>query len=236
MASPRDASLRARETTAMRKLVQTLRFASTFVRLVRDTGRLDLVFALADSLDDAEKLAPLLARPEVAAFLARQAPPFRADLPALRRLPDGTLGGAFARFLDDRGFDATGLYHSDVAGEAEILRIKSHLERTHDLWHTLLGFDTDVAGELGLQAFMVAQFGSPLSLVILAAGLLNTTLLAPGDAARRMEAISRGWQLGRRVRPLFGADWPALLARPLSEVRAQFGVDEVDVRAAAMAA
>ena len=33
----------------MRKVVNLLRFASTYVRLVRDTGRLDLVFALADA-------------------------------------------------------------------------------------------------------------------------------------------------------------------------------------------
>jgi ubiquinone biosynthesis protein Coq4 len=29
---------------------------------------------------------------------------------------------------------------------------------THDIWHVVTGFHTDVAGELGLQAFYLAQF------------------------------------------------------------------------------
>lgn len=225
----------------MRKIVKLLRFGSTYIRLVRDTGRLDLVFALGDALADPNEPAPaltdMLGRPGVAEYLAGSMAPLRVELVALRAMPEGSLGRAFAAFLDQRGLDPQGVYHSDAEQVgSEIDRFKLHMERTHDLWHTVLGFETDVAGELGLQAFTMAQFGSPLGAVILSAGLLNAVLLAPMDLTRRMEAIVRGWRLGQSLRPLFGADWASMLAWQLTEVRAHFGVRDEDVRVAAMAA
>lgn len=221
----------------MRKLIGLFHLGSTYLRFIRDPNRLDLVFKLVDHLDtEAPAARAMMARPEVAAFLAGRAPALRFDLPTLRALPEGSLGRAFAAFLDQRGLDPGGLYHSAEGGSSDFDRFKLHMERSHDLWHTVLGFDTDVAGELGLQAFTMAQIGSGLGYMILSAALLNTLFLAPEDGDRRMEAIARGWQLGRRLRPLFGADWATMITWPLEQVREHFGVGPADVRAAAMAA
>jgi len=222
----------------MRKIVNLLRFSSTYLRLVRDTGRLDLVFALADSLTDnpSPGLQKMLAQPAVRAYLASDIKPLRVELPVLRRMPEGSLGRAFAAFLDQRGLDPTGLYHSGDAGTSDAARFKLHMERTHDLWHTVLGYDTDVASEIGLQAFSIAQLGSGLGYVILSGGLLNSLLFAPEDGPRRMEAIARGWRLGQTTRQLFGADWEPMLTWPLEQVRAHFGIRNEDVEAAAIAA
>lgn len=221
----------------MRKILALYRFTSTFIGLARDTNRLDLVFKLVDSLDpDAPAAKVMFARPEVAAFLAGEHPALRFELAALRAMPEGSLGRHFAAFLDQRGLDPAGLYHSDDGVVADRERFKLHMERSHDLWHTVLGFNTDVAGELGLQAFTMAQLASPLGYMILSAGLLNTMFKAPADGDRRMEAITRGWQLGKRLRPLFGADWASMITWPIEQVREHFGVAPADVRAAAMAA
>ncbi|MFZ6179250.1 Coq4 family protein [Nannocystis pusilla] len=220
----------------MRKIVGLFRFASTYVRLVRDTDRLDLVFALADSFDESPGLRRMLARPEVKGYLARPLPPLTLKLEELRALPEGSLGREFARFLDQRKLDPTGVYHSalDTSGDAALMKL--HLERSHDLWHTVLGFDTDVAGELGLQAFYIAQLQSPLGHLLLSAGLLNGMLFQHEDGDRRMEAITRGWRLGKTMRPLFGADWAAMLTWPIEQVREHFGITPEHVRTAAMAA
>lgn len=212
----------------MLKLVRMFRFGTTFVRLVRDPNRVDLVFKLADSIDrDPAALEPILGHPNVAPVLARRARPPRVDLAALRALPEDTLGRAFAAFLDARGFDPTGLYHTDVDPNADDFTLfRLHMERTHDIWHTVTGFDTDIAGELGLQAFGLAQAGTTLSYVILAAGMLGTLFFDPHDGARRMDAVVRGWQLGRRARPLFGADWETMFTWPLGQVRAHLGLDD----------
>lgn len=222
----------------MRKIVHLLRFASTYVRLVRDPGRLDLVFALADRLTDSDSpgLAQMLALPPVKAYLASGIAPLVVELPALRRLPEGSLGRAFAAFLDQRGLDPAGLYHSATAAASDAQRLKLHMERTHDLWHTVLGYDTDIASELGLQAFTIAQLGSGLGYVIVSGGLLNSLLFTPEDGPRRMEAITRGWRLGQTTRPLFGADWARMLTWPLAQVREHFGVRAEDLEATALAA
>lgn len=220
----------------MRNPIQTLRFAVNFVRLIRDPNRVDLVLDLADGTADSPVMKPILQRPEVAAFTARPLPPLRVDLPALRALPLGTLGRTFAAFLDDHGFDPTGLHHSGDADRTDLDRFKVHMQRSHDLWHTVLGFDTDVAGELGLQAFYMAQLGTPLGYVLLAAGMLGTLFFHHDDGERRMEAITRGWQLGRRARPLFGADWQRMFTWPLEQVRAHFGLTDADIHATSLAA
>ncbi len=221
----------------MRKILGLFHFSSTFIRFVRNPDRLDLVFKLVDNLDpDAPAAKAMFSRPDVAAFLAQRHPALRFELASLRAMPEGSLGRHFAAFLDQRGLDPAGLYHSDDDAPSDRDRFKLHMERSHDLWHTVLGFDTDVAGELGLQAFTMAQLGSPLGYMILSAGLLNTMFSAPGDGDRRMEGITRGWQLGQRLRPLFGADWATMITWPIEQVRAHFGVDAADVRTAAMAA
>ncbi|MBA3545002.1 MAG: hypothetical protein H0T76_00815 [Nannocystis sp.] len=221
----------------MRKILGLFTFGSSYLRFVRDPNRLDLVFKLIDSLDsDAPAMHNMLARPAVAGFLAGPASPLRFEILTLRALPEGSLGRAFAAFLDQRGLDPTGLYHSDDGALTDFDRFRLHMERTHDLWHTVLGFDTDVAGELGLQAFTMAQLGSGLGYVILSAAMLNTLFMHPEDGDRRMEAITRGWQLGRRMRPLFGADWATMVTWPIEQVREHFGVGPADVHAAAMAA
>lgn len=216
----------------MRKIVGLFRFASAYVRLVRDTNRLDLVFALADSFDESPGLQRMMARPDVRAYLARPLPPLKFDLQQLRALPEGSLGREFAAFLDQRGLDPAGVYHSPLDTTGDATEFKRHLERSHDLWHVVLGFDTDVAGELGLQAFYIAQLQSVLGHLLLSAGLLNAALFEHDDGDRRMEEIVRGYRLGQVTRPLFGADWAAMMSWPLERVRAHFGVRPQDAQAA----
>ena len=107
---------------------------------------------------------------------------------------------------------------------------------THDLWHVVTGFDTDVAGELGLQAFYLAQFPGKLAALILSIGMVNTTLFAFDERSQRLDAIARGWQLGRTAHSFLAVRWADLWSLPLAEVRARVGVTApvaASVRAAA---
>jgi ubiquinone biosynthesis protein Coq4 len=102
--------------------------------------------------------------------------------------------------------------------------VRAHLYETHDIWHAVVGFSTDVAGELGLQGFYMAQIHGPLPPVILAAGLLNTAFGAPQEFHPRMSAITEGWRAGTRARALFGVNWDEHWGRPLDEVRRELGL------------
>jgi ubiquinone biosynthesis protein Coq4 len=210
----------------MKKIIGSVRFISSFLRLIRDPNRLDLVFGLADGLDpkDNPNVQAMLDLPAVRRGLAGPLPTPRIDLPRLRTLPDGTLGREVARFFDSQGYDPEGLYHTQGAAKTEFDRFKRHMERTHDIWHVVTGFRTDVPGELGLQAFSLAQVGSTLAFVLMAAGMLHM-MIDSRDGTAMMDQVAHGWRLGKSARPFFGVDWEALFSRPLTEVQAELGID-----------
>jgi ubiquinone biosynthesis protein COQ4 len=196
-----------------------------FTAIVRDPNRLNEVFALREALGTEERLAAPVAalrrHPQAAAAFAekRRLP---VDLNELRRLPEGSLGHAFAKFLTENQLDPAAIPRLEAATDVDYF--SAHLYETHDLWHLLTGFGVDVAGELGLQAFYATQFPGGLPMVILAAGFFNTLLHGRDDHEARIAEISRGFALGRDAKLLFGVAWDDHWARPLDEVRAEFGL------------
>lgn len=226
----------------LRKLIGSVRFIRAFNTLVNDPTRLDVVFELGRHALVGNELPPELGRPEVLAYVrAPERPqPLRVDLEALRAMPEGSLGRAFADWLAAQGFapgDLMKYDHAHNEPDSEVARYRVHLQSTHDLWHVLTGFATDVDGEIGLQAFYLAQINSPLSLVLLSASTLGV-LRKRLDATSHMDAITRGWRMGKAARPLFGVDWASMWTTPLAEVRERFGLaDHVsDMDAGARAA
>jgi ubiquinone biosynthesis protein COQ4 len=217
----------------LRKLINSVRFMRAFNRLVADPNQLDVVFELGRHALTGDKLPTELETPEVLAYVrAPQRPKaLEVDYDMLSAQPQGSLGRAFADWLVAQGFKPNELTRYDAVhnqGDSEIVRYRVHLQSTHDLWHVLTGFGTDLDGEIGLQAFYLAHLNTPLSLVTIAAAALNT-LRAHRNAASLMDSLTRGWRMGRAVRPLFGVDWASLWATPLTEVRARFGIVLADV-------
>lgn len=215
----------------MLNVVENARVLWTFLRLTRDPGRLDLVLKLTDGLDPTRRPAArkMIERPEIQAALAGELPLPTIDLKVLRTLPAGSFGRAAAEFFDAQGLDPAVLHYTPLAERSDFLRFKQHMERTHDLWHVVTGFATDVPGELGLQAFSIAQIGSPLGYILLSAGLFKMAQDAE-MGPQLLDEISRGWLLGKEARPFFGVDWEALYPLPLVEVRARMGLGPDGVR------
>ncbi len=206
-------------------------FAKTiwsFVDLVKHPDHLDRVFEISDGM--VKKRMEVLAlmvrhfgRDPVGAAALRDRPRLRVDLEELSRLPPGTLGRVFADHMRANGLDPASIPTLPSQDEAEFVR--AHLYETHDVWHAVTGFRTDVAGELGLQAFYAAQAPGGLPWMLLAMGFLNTALYAMNEREPRFDAIARGWEMGRRARALFGVRWDTLWATPLDEVRRSLGVE-----------
>lgn len=205
------------------------------VRLVRDPTRLEEVFVLANGTETSAIGEEIVARfkdhPEHRVALERQPRLGKVDLDALQRLPVGTLGRTFADDVRRLGIDLEDIERVETV-KTEFDYVRAHMRETHDIWHTATGFKTDVAGELGLQAFYLAQFQAPLSAILLAVGFLNTFFYAMDDRDARMRQIVRGWLLGKRARTLFGVVWNDLWDLPLSEVRRRLRLDVDDVERA----
>ncbi len=203
----------------MKKRIRQLRGLLSVVRLVRDPDRLDEVFELADasmSDDDLRSRRPggrvRGERPARGARALAERPRIgKLDLAALGALPEGTLGRTFAEHMIRNGLDPAAI--PSLASPDALSFIRAHLYETHDVWHAVTGFGTDVAGELGLQAFGLAQFRRGSQRSSSPGGLLHGDALAlrrsrranAGDRARmdpreaRAEALRRA--LGRDVEP-----------------------------------
>jgi ubiquinone biosynthesis protein Coq4 len=210
--------------------VHITRAVRSGVRIARDPSRLDEVFNLFDAgsklLEGSEASKRILAslkRDALGVSAFRDRPRLDVDLVQLRSLPVGTLGYEFAAHMDRLGLDPAAL--PKLAPSDEFNYVVAYLYDTHDVWHVVTGFSADVAGELGLQAFYLAQFPATLAAMILLAGFANTLFLNFEDRDARMTAITRGWLLGKRASSLFGVRWNDLWSTPLSEVRAQLCLD-----------
>jgi len=195
------------------------------VVLVKYPTRLDEVIELADSISTDDVMGEFMdeiRKDPTGARSLEQRPRVRIVRDELRALPQGTLGREYIDFMDGNGLNPEDLPTRPAENPADFTR--AHLFETHDIWHVVTGFKTDLAGELGLQAFYLAQLPARLSPLLLAVGMANTLIYGFADKDVRMDAIAHGWRLGKQSRQLFGQDWTQMWAAPLSQVRAHLGI------------
>jgi ubiquinone biosynthesis protein COQ4 len=150
--------------------------------------------------------------------------PEHYDVDELLSLSPETLGGMYARHMKSRGlrpdfFDAVTPRHN-----LHYLRLR--MRQTHDIWHTLTGFDTNPVGEVGLQAFYFAQFTNGQSALIIAGAILKSILRRRyGELEQFVEAFCDGYRNGRRAQPLLGVKWEDLWQEPVEDLRRRYNIE-----------
>jgi ubiquinone biosynthesis protein Coq4 len=210
-------------------IVNRARAIKSFVTLVRDPGRLDQVFEVAERGIHPEFFRELVAyfgKDPAGRRALRDRPRVRIDLSRLAALPDGTFGRAVLDHLTKNKLDPGALPTLEASDPESFVR--AHLYETHDIWHAATGFDADPVGEIGLQAFYLAQFPAKLASMLLAAGFLHVGIYRIEWKDALVDEVVRGWEMGRRARPFFGVDWEKMWERPLDEVRRELGVTGAD--------
>lgn len=165
--------------------------------------------------------ARLLGDPDVRARITGFPRLAGVDFRALHHLPPESLGRTYADHMLVKGFDPPPAIPD---GEKDLSRFfAGHIIETHDVWHAVSGAGTDKRGECCLHAFYNGQLHPlPVQLTYLARCILKTALFDLDRADLHMDAIARGWRIGRGARPLALVDWQALFPEPLAEVRARF--------------
>ncbi|NUO50488.1 MAG: hypothetical protein HOV80_16660 [Polyangiaceae bacterium] len=195
------------------------------LKLFRDPSRLDQVFELDEVLDE-ESVRPVLeairSHERGRAALASRPRVGALDLDDLSRLAPGSVGRSYAEHMRRLGLDPAAIPEKEVWDDASYAR--AHLYETHDLWHVVTGFEADIAGEVGLQAFYAAQLHGRLPPVLVSGGLLHGVLTDPGDWERRLASVVRGYEMGKRAELLFGVVWRAELERPLEDLQRHLGL------------
>jgi ubiquinone biosynthesis protein COQ4 len=137
------------------------------------------------------------------------------DLAALGRLPEGTLGQAYSAFLMSRNLTPEVFVPPREVRDENVRYLSQRMRQTHDLWHVLTGYDTDVIGEIELQAFMYAQLGTPFSLAVALFGLGRAQPRSLALPLRVWAAYTRG----KRAEPLAWRFWERHFGTQVADLR-----------------
>ena len=131
-------------------------------RVFADPDATEQVFEVIDALQgpNLKWMRARLQRSETGRRLLDEKPsllPLLSDRAALRALPEGSLGRAYLSFVEAEGITADGLVEASeyVRGnvDGEYLWIKDWLRDSHDLWHTVLGYQGDLVATATHRAF-----------------------------------------------------------------------------------
>jgi ubiquinone biosynthesis protein COQ4 len=185
--------------------------------LARDPGRLDRVFDLGVALNAGRmpRMIEKLENDDAGRRLLAEQPAIdsaHVDFDALARLPDGTLGREYVRFLRDNGITPDVFQRPPVA-DPRAAYLMQRIRQTHDLWHVLTGYTPDVRGEIILQAFTYAQLRAPSALMLTLLGLVR-------HRSRGLwRAVKAGYRRGRATKPLALFRWETRWATPVEELR-----------------
>lgn len=146
----------------------------------------------------------------------------------LTKMPDGSLGRAYAEFMRAENLSTEAVVAAGGTGvgpgyegwhDEGRARFSARLRDQHDLEHVVTGYGRDGTGETALLAFELGQSITPGLLLVVAARLRH---VPPAERGVLLEAYRRG----RRAAWLPATDWEGLLELALSDVRAILGVGE----------
>jgi len=191
--------------------------------VAQDPNRTDKVLEAYEHMNaggEAKRAARFYADPAAERYLAedRTIDSAHVDFEALSKLPDGSLGNSYARFMQKRHLSPE-LFAAEGALSKPEYMVK-RMRQTHDLWHVATGYETDVLGELELQAFTLAQVGIPSALVVLVLGMVRWLLTGPELLWR----IGRAFVRGRQAKKMATFDWEDRWTEPLEQVRSELSV------------
>jgi ubiquinone biosynthesis protein Coq4 len=159
------------------------------------------------------------------------------DYRALGDLPAGTLGRVYHDHVVGQGLDPS-LLTKGYPAQQRAAELSNQLEgmpeeyrystlrgfQMHDILHALTGYSTSPLDELALQAFGLAQGRGPYAAFWMSVATTRIAFLNPQFIVPVMDAITRGWEHGRRARTLAFEHWEERFEEPVVKLREEFRI------------
>lgn len=150
-----------------------------------------------------------------------------SDRAALAQMPPGSLGRTYYDFMTSENLSAEGLVEASKTRDApvpanEVTWFRERGREMHDLFHVMTGYGRDPLGEVCVVGFTYAQNRQKGLAVVSLVGAYRTKRRLRDQPIYR--TLWQAYRNGRRARWLYAADWENLLAQPLEELRARFGI------------
>ena len=209
------------------------RIGQSTVRVLRDSGRTREIHRvgeltgqprfrrlLGELAASAEGRRLLAERPELGVL--------HVDFARLRRLPEISLGAAYARHLDDHGLTANAEdTATTLVEDPDVAYLMRRSRQVHDVWHALLGLGITGHEEVLIHCFTYGQLRLPVSAMIVLFGSIKHLVLERRWAALRHSTLE-AYRAGRAAAPLLTVIWEDLWEQPLERVRETYGVRPLD--------
>ena len=143
------------------------------------------------------------------------------NIEELHQLPKNTLGYMYADHLISNNLKM--LETGEVNNDYQFLGY--HITETHDIWHVVTGFGTNILGEIQLEAFSAAQlYASRFWVALLAKNLLKSVVFDIEISNQYLDAITQGWLMGKQAKLLFCIEWNTLWDTPLIDIRSSLNI------------
>ena len=213
-------------------LLEQLKAFNRLIGLTQEPANFEAIYDLDELLQKTRlsqiSLDYLKSQPEVAALIQER---YLAPVPDLDKLityPQDSLGYAFASHLIANQFDPAFYRQRNAIDDISYVAVRR--SQTHDIYHVITGFGTDLGGELGLQAFQLAQFRSPISITLLVAGIIHN-FANPRALEEQMQQIFRGWEMGLKAKPLMAQKGEEQWEKPLLHWQVELGIKSINAYA-----
>ena len=145
------------------------------------------------------------------------------DLEKLAQLPKGTLGYEYVRHMKENNIHPLKI-SDDLIEVAKATPFALRFIATHDIFHVLLGFDTDYAGEIGVLGFTIGQ-GYSKFLNAYEPVVKNLYPLIFRDRAKQIKAnFSRGKAIGEQAQCLLAYPFEANWSQSIEDIRTELGL------------
>ena len=213
-----------KKATSLRLLIKS------FIAVVRDPNRTDLLFnvisdsRLANPLSYEIVMNKLSSTPECKQLIEERYQK-NWNLDELLLLPKESLGYIYAKHMKDNNLDIE--FYQKLPGDSDHIYMQMRSRRTHDIWHTITGFDTSFAGEIGLQAFAFTQYHTRLSIVIICMFWLHATFFNPKSLPELVNAVVKGFQMGQDCKSLFAEKFEEKWSVNLNDYRRELKIQPV---------
>jgi hypothetical protein len=132
-------------------------------------------------------------------------------------LPPDSLGHVYATYLKSQNFDAE--FYPPIEVKDDFSYVMLRLRQTHDIWHIVGDFTTKPNGELGLQALMLAQLHYPISILLIAGGMLKVLVKSADNLDLLLDEIVTGYRKGANSKAFLAQKWEEHWERSVSDWR-----------------
>ena len=148
----------------------------------------------------------------------------RHDLLALSKLPNGTLGFEYARFMSETDFSID--WYPTMEEKSLLHYARNRLYQTHDILHTITGFWGGTYNEMALQGFYAGQqIPNATTMATIAGSSLN--LLQDNEPSRNsqfFDYLLAGYQMGKNAEKVIFRNWEADFETDITTLRKQLNI------------